>query len=429
MKILMMSNTYFPLVGGLERSIRSFSDEFRKRGHEVLIVAPSSFGKAEDEEFVIRVPAIKHVNKTDFSINLPIPGIVSKLMRTFSPQIVHSHHPFFMGDFALRLSRQYRIPFVFTHHIMFEQYMHYLPVQNERITRFVVELATGYANWAHQVIAPTVSVREILQKRGVHTPIDVVPTGIGPEHFAKGDRVSFRHRHNIPEEVFVIGHVGRLATEKNLDFLMGCLVEFLKKDPSAHALIVGQGPLEGMIKSAFEHASLGERLHLVGFLHNQDLVDAYHAMDVFAFASLSETQGVVLLEAMAAGLPVVAISASGVREVVRDRVNGRLLSEGNQGKFVEALLWIKHSDPVQWQELKKHCRETAGMYSMSSCAQRMIGIYERLLEGRSLHSEERDNSWQMLKARIKAEWDIVKNVVEAGEAAILHKGLSHEGGE
>lgn len=447
MKILMMTNTYFPLVGGIEQSIRSFCDEFRRRGHEVLIAAPAHEGKAEDEERVIRVPALRKFYKTDFSINLPVPGLLPRIMKTFSPDIVHSHHPFFMGDFALRLSRQYHRPLVFTYHIMVEKYVHYLPIHNEGAKRFVIEIAAGYANLADQVIVPSQSVRDILLGRGVVSPIAVIPTGVDRERFSNGREVppprpevpcgegtygcgrngaDFRQRNGIPPEAFVIGHVGRLAPEKNLDFLVNCLIEFLKKEVNARVLMVGEGPSQEMIKAAFARSGLGERLHLTGFLYKEDLVDAYFSMDIFAFASLSETQGVVLLEAMAAGVPVVTVDAPGVREVVKDHFNGRLIGDLDQRKFVDALAGIARCAPEELRALKQHARETVKDYSMSSCAQHMLKIYEDL-RGKEMDSlRHNDSSWYMLKGRLKAEWDMFKNLVEASEVALLERSPSEK---
>ena len=428
MKILMMTNTYFPLVGGIEQSIRLFCDEFRRLGHEVLIAAPSYEGKAEDEERVIRVPALRKFYKTDFSVNLPVPGLFPKIMSALSPDIVHSHHPFLMGDFALRLSRQYHRPLVFTYHIMVEKYAHYLPIHNEGVKRFVIEIAAGYANLADHVIVPSQSVRDILLGRGVVSPITVIPTGVDLERFSNGreapcgrNGADFRQRNGIPPEAFVIGHVGRLASEKNLDFLVNCLIEFLKKEVNAHILMVGQGPSQKMIKAAFERAGMGERLHLTGFLYKKDLVDAYFSMDVFAFASLSETQGVVLLEAMAAGVPVVTVDAPGVREVVKDYFNGRVIDDPDQRKFVDALAGIAHCPPEELRTLKQHAKEMVKDYSMSSCAERMLEVYEDLRRKEIDPLRRNDSSWYMLKGRLKAEWDMFKNLIEASEAALMKK--------
>jgi 1,2-diacylglycerol 3-alpha-glucosyltransferase len=198
MKILMMTNTYTPVVGGVEESIRAFTNQFKKRGHQVLIVAPEFKGIPAREEGIVRIPAIQQFNHSDFSVNLPIPGLLSKLMNNFKPDVVHSHHPFLVGDMALRLCGQYSIPLVFTYHTMFEDYLHYLPFRNERIKRFVIELSTGYANLTDQVIVPSQSVYDILLKRGVNAPMDVIPTGVDIRRFATGSGESIRRRFGIP---------------------------------------------------------------------------------------------------------------------------------------------------------------------------------------------------------------------------------------
>ena len=136
-----MTNTYFPIVGGIEQSIYSFTEEFKNLGHEVLIVAPEFEGMPTEEPGVIRIPAFQKVNGTIFSINFPASELLTRYMKDFSPDIVHSHSPFFMGDFALRLSRQHAIPLVFTYHTMFEQYVYFLPAQNDGMKRFMVKYA------------------------------------------------------------------------------------------------------------------------------------------------------------------------------------------------------------------------------------------------------------------------------------------------
>ncbi len=417
MKILMMTNSYFPMVGGIEQSIRSFSWAFRRMGHEVLIAAPSPACPQDHKEKVIRIPAIEHKQEPKFFINLPVPGMLHRIMRNFAPDIVHSHYPFFMGDYALRLSRQHNIPLVFTYHIMFEYYTHYLPIPSGAARRFTVKLAAGYANWAQQVIAPCESVEAILRRRGVKAPIEVVPTGIDIKAMARGHSKEFRRRHQVPADAFVVGHSGRLAPEKNLKFLIPCLVDFLKTKPDAHALIVGQGVSVGMIRHSFEQAGLEKRLTMTGFLHDQQLADAYHAMDVFAFASLSETQGMVLAEAMACGTPVVALDATGVREVVKNYRNGRLIPALNRAQFVKALEWYHHLSSQRKRKLKGQARQSAKKFSLDLCARRMLDIYERL---RAKEYRLPDSSWHEFVKRIKAEADILKNVVEAGEAAISH---------
>ncbi len=413
MNILMMTNTYFPIVGGLEQSVYSFSEEFKSLGHEVLIVTPNFKGMPTEETGVIRIPAFQKFNGTVFSVNFPASGLLTRLMKEFSPDIVHSHCPFFMGDFALHLSRQHAIPLVFTYHTMFEQYVHDWPVQNEGVKRFMVKLAAGYANLVDQVIVPSESVQDILLKRGVKTPMEVIPTGVDVERFSKGDRKAFRQQNQIPLDALVVGHAGRLAPEKNLEFLTNCMVELLKKDPRIHALIVGLGPSEQMIKDAFGQAGLEKRLHLTGVLHYQHLVDAYFAMDVFAFASLSETQGIVLIEAMAAGVPVVALDAPGAREVVEDYHNGRLLAEMDQQSFVDALNWALSRTPEELQTIKQIVRMTVQKYPINSVAKRMLEVYEKIRSRKSISLGKKNSSRYLFQWRMKAEWDIYSNYIKS----------------
>ena len=415
----MMTNTYFPIVGGIEQSIYSFSEEFKRLGHDVLIVTPAFEGMPAEEPGVIRIPAIQKVNGTIFSINFPTSELLTRYMKDFSPDIVHSHSPFFMGDFALRLSRQHAIPLVFTYHTMFEQYVYFLPIQNEGTKRFMVKYAAGYANLTDQVIAPSKSVRDILLKRGVKTPMEVVPTGVDLDRFAKGDRIAFRRRHQIPPDALVIGHAGRLAPEKNLDFLINCMVEALKKDPKVHALIVGLGPSEKIIKETFKQAGLEKRAHLTGPLHYQDLVDAYFAMDVFAFASLSETQGIVLIEAMAAGLPVVALDAPGARDIIKDYHNGRLLSEMNEQNFIDALIWALYRTPEELQTIKQVIRMTVQKYPIDVSAKRMLESYEKIRSRRSISLGKKNSSRYLFLWRIKAEWDIYTNFIKAMATSVF----------
>ena len=415
----MMTNTYFPIVGGLEQSVYSFSEQFKALGHEVLIVTPTFAGAPVEEQGVIRLPALQRFSWTIFSVNFPVSGLLTRAMKEFSPDIVHSHCPFFMGDFALRLSRQHAIPLVFTYHTMFEEYVQDWPVQNEGIKRFIVKLAAGYANLVDRLIVPCESVQEILLKRGVKTPMEVVPTGIDLNRFSKGDRKAFRESNGIPPDALVIGHAGRLAAEKNLDFLINCMVEALKKEPRAHALIVGRGSSEKMIKDAFEKAGLEKRVHLVGVLHYQHLVDAYFAMDVFAFASLSETQGIVLIESMASGLPVVALDAPGARDVVKDRSNGRLLKEMDQQSFVDALLWTLRCSGEESQAMKQAAKMTAQKYSIELSAKHMLEVYEDARSKKTISEGKRNNSQYLYLWQLRAEWDIYRNYIQSIATSIF----------
>jgi 1,2-diacylglycerol 3-alpha-glucosyltransferase len=426
MNILMMTNTFTPHVGGVSRSVEAFTAAYRKRGHRVLVVAPVFENMPENEVDVVRIPAIQHFNGSDFSVVLPIPGFVTSAVEAFKPDIIHSHHPFLVGRTALRMAHIHELPLVFTHHTMYEQYTHYVPGNSQALKRFVTKLSTSYGNLCDQVFAPSQSVASVLCQRGVEAPIDVVPTGVQLERFAGGSGPGFRAAVDIPENAFVVGHLGRLAPEKNLDFLARALVRFLKREKRAHFLVVGKGPSEKAIRKIFSREGVAERLHFMGILDDPLLASAYRSMDVFAFASKSETQGMVLTEAMAAGVPVVALDAPGVHEVVVDQVNGRLLHSETLEEFSSALQWVASLAPEQMQQLKEGAERSAKAFSMERLADKALALYENLREREFVDRHAEHNVWTAVLRLIKAEWDILRGVVGAAEAALKIHELEGE---
>ncbi|MFW6163868.1 MAG: glycosyltransferase, partial [Planctomycetota bacterium] len=228
MRIAMFTNTYLPHVGGVAQSVDRFTRGYRQRGHRVLVVAPRFEGQPEAEEDVVRLPAIQNFNGSDFSVVLPASDELRRAIEAFEPEIIHSHHPFLIGNTALRQAARYGVPLVYTLHTMYEHYTHYVPLGRDAMKRYVVELVTGYANLCDGVIAPSESVEAILHDRGVTTPIAVVPTGVDTETFGSGDGRAARQRLDMPSGAFLIGHVGRLAPEKNLVFLAQALAHTLE---------------------------------------------------------------------------------------------------------------------------------------------------------------------------------------------------------
>jgi len=418
MNILIVTNTFTPHVGGVARSVEAFTAEYRRRGHRVLVLAPEFPHMEEDEIDVIRISAIQNFNASDFSVVLPLHPALSEQVDDFHPDIVHSQHPFLLGSTAMRLARHRKLPLVFTHHTLYEQYTHYVPGDSPALKRFTIELATRYANLCDQVFAPSESIRDIIRERGVETPIEVVPTGVQPERFAHGDRSLFRATHDIPDDAFVVGHLGRLAPEKNLEFLAQAVIRFLTQHQDTMFLVVGAGPSEATIRALFSEAGLADRLRIAGVLEKQALADALHAMDVFAFASRSETQGMVLTEAMAAGLPVIALDASGVREVVRDRHNGRMLQDETPESFAAALHWAQDLSAGQFHELKRGALATAHDFSLSRSADSALACYESLARRMPEAAIPDETPWREAMAAIRTEWELLKNVAVASDAAL-----------
>jgi len=365
------------------------------------------------------VPAVQKFNGSDFSVAYPLTGVVRGAVEDFHPDVIHSHHPFLLGATAFCIARATGTPLVFTHHTMYEQYTHYVPGDSPAMKRFAIQLGTGYANMCQHVIAPSESIRDILQERGVTTPISVVPTGVNCKQFALGSGSGFRKIMGIPEDGFVVGHVGRLALEKNLDFLGEAVAAFLQSHPTAHFLLVGSGPDAAAFLGHFSKSGVHDRVHWPGSLSGLFLTSAYHAMDAFAFASHSETQGMVLTEAMATGAPVVAVDAPGAKEVVRTGENGILLTKDSISEFVAALDSLSSADKVETEAMENGCRKTADAYSIENSTRKLVGIYENLLEERHSHEHEDYNSWEKAMRLAEAEWEIIKRLADAAGTALL----------
>jgi glycosyltransferase involved in cell wall biosynthesis len=410
----MFTNTYLPHVGGVARSVAQFTRCCRERGHRVVVAAPEYDEQPEDdEEDVWRMPSLRHVASGNFAIALPAKFDLAERIEQFDPHVIHTHHPFWVGDTALRVAASQNRPIVLTYHTMYEYYTHYMPVDVTHMGAFVVKLTTGFANLCDRVIAPSESVRDILQTRGVSRPIDVVPTGVDVDKYAQGDGAGFRENHRIDPDATVIGHVGRLAEEKNLVFLTQAVTEALQQMPDAHFLVVGSGDAEGPMRQILRQADLRDRATFAGVLKGSDLVNAYHAMDTFVFASRTETQGMVLTEAMSAGVPVVALDAPGAREALQDGENGALVEIEDAEAFAGAIRHIAGAEGPRRERLAQSAREFAREFNMENTTDRLLETYQRLGSRREDAEDSLTEAWNSLLRSVRREWDIWSNRVSS----------------
>ncbi len=425
MRICMFTNTYLPHVGGVANSVAAFAQDLRQMGHKVLIVAPTfknSDSSEENAEEILRVPAIQNFSGGDFSVRIPIPFIIADKIDDFKPDLIHSHHPYIMGDAGMRTAFRLKLPLVFTHHTRYEEYTHYVPADSAAMKRFVIHLSTEYANMCSQVIAPSESIAKLIEERGVISPIAVIPTGIDTRVFQTGNGSRFRQKTGIGKDAQVMGHVGRLAPEKNLAYLARAAATAVKAMPSARFLVVGSGPSQSEVKDIFREMKLEDRLILTGKLTGPDLYDAYAAMDLFVFSSKSETQGMVLAEAMAAGKPVIALDASGAREVVAEGENGRLLPPDADTDSFSAAIINFFSDQNLRHQWQAHISKTAAEFSRERCSGKLARLYESaiamecLVQNRCHLRVEEEDMWDKLLRRIRIEWEMLSEKA----AAIAH---------
>lgn len=426
MKICMFTNTYLPHVGGVANSVKTFEDEFRVLGHEVKVIAPMFPGARESTENVFRVPAFQNFNGSDFSVRVAMPHTFTDFIEDFEPDIIHSHHPFLLGDAALRAACRRNTPVIFTNHTLYENYTHYVPLDSPALKRAAVQLAVEYANLCSAVIAPSESVQRLLVERGVDSPIVSIPTGIDLKRFRSGNGPLFRNMLGIPPEAKVIGHAGRLAEEKNLRYLAECVGRYLSGDDHAVALIVGDGDAKESVEAQLQEWADDSRVFVIGKRTGRELINAYAAMDVFAFSSHSETQGMVLAEAMAAGKPVVALDAPGVREVVSDGENGWLLPADAPPEAFASALGSLLNDPALYAKATSAATKTARRFSKRRCARKTLELYERVAGTYETVDDTAPGAlWDRMLRRVEMEWDLLAEKASALSASV-HPGASTE---
>jgi len=257
--------------------------------------------------------------------------------------IVHAHHPFLLGPVARRLARRLGVPVVFTYHTRYEKYAHYVPLSRRLVETIAVRLSTRFADQCDAVIAPSGLIRDELQARGVRAPIAVVPTGVDLERFQPGDRAAARRALGLPGDGLLLLYVGRLDREKSVDRVLLAFDRVAGTVRNARLALVGQGTEAARLRDLARSLAATSRIMFLGGRPHDTLAACYRAADAFIFASETETQGLVLAEAAACGVPAVAVSAPGCDEVVRDGETG-LLTKSDTTALAEAAISLLLDD-------------------------------------------------------------------------------------
>ncbi|MDI6749588.1 MAG: glycosyltransferase [Rhodocyclaceae bacterium] len=385
MRVLMVSDVFFPRINGVSTSIESFRQALAAEGITISLIAPAYPNPHPDDEHIYRVPA--HRVPFDPEDRLMHPWRLRQtLNRAPAVDLVHVQTPFAAHYAGLSHARRHGLPCIATYHTHFEEYLHnYLPALPQGALRaFARRLARGQCNALDAVVVPSQAMHETLRGYGVTAPLHRVPTGIPVEHFRTGCRTGnadFRTRFAIPASAPVALFVGRTAHEKNIGFLLDAMPHALKRLPELILVIAGEGPALPALQRHAAALGIAQNVRFVGYLDRRsELPACYAAADVFVFASRTETQGLVLLEAMAAGLPVLAFSALGTREIVEPR-RGALPAPQEAPAFGETLAALI-DDPQRLEAMGRAARTFANEWTTAACARRLAEVYRTVLESR-----------------------------------------------
>lgn len=390
MRIVIISDVYFPRVNGVSTSIRTFRRELLELGHEVILIAPDYGEPTDDESWILRVPSrVVYVDPEDRMMHFSGVLALEDKLRELNPDILHIQTPFIAHYAGTRLARQLQIPVVLTYHTYFEEYLfYYVRFLPKFFLRWVVRYLTRQqCSQVDSVVVPTRAFSNVLREYGVRSELYINPTGIDLQRFSHGDGQRFRRQYDIPQERPTLIFVGRMVHEKNIDFLLRVVSKVREHIPEILMLMVGEGPAEAHLHQLGIELGIADNLHWVGNLRSlEGLCDCYSAGDIFIFASRTETQGLVLLEAMALGVPVVSTARMGTVDIL-ENCQGALVVEEDEEAFCLAILKLL-ADRALYQQLSQQGREHATAWSASAMARRLEEVYMETVDSTYLFGRE-----------------------------------------
>jgi 1,2-diacylglycerol 3-alpha-glucosyltransferase len=392
MRVLFVSDVYFPRVNGVSTSIRTFRGDLASLGVETVLVAPAYPNAVPDEEpDVIRVSSAGvPLDPEDRRFHgAPLKRALDAALAA-RVDLVHVHTPFIAHYAGVRFARRHDLPVVATYHTFFEDYLHhYVPVLPRGIGRwFARRFTLSQCDDVAALISPSAPMRDALLAYGVQTPIEVLPTGLPPLSYVRGDGARFRRKFDLPAMQPLLLYVGRVAHEKNIDFLLRTFVRVRAQRPDALFVIAGEGPAREHLGKLARALGIADSVRFIGYLDRRtDLPDCYAAGDAFVFASRTETQGLVLLEAMAQGTPVVSTAELGTRSILTPGCGAFVVPE-EESVFAEAAidaLSLPADDPRRAQ-LRAHAQSWASQ----AMARRLLSFYEKVRAGKEKRRSQSD---------------------------------------
>jgi glycosyltransferase involved in cell wall biosynthesis len=382
MRIGIFSEAFEPVQNGVSTSVRTLVDELRTRHHHAVVVAPHYPDYEDEIPFVLRVPSFQTRFNADYPVAYPWLPRLRREFGRLQPDIIHSHQPFFLGRVAAGLAQQNGVPLVSTYHTFYNHYGHYIFfLPDHAIQGLLRWWIPDYYNRCVEVIVPSRLAEESLRQYGVVTPVTVIPTAVPLPSLESVDEAATqaaRARWNIPPSAPLLLYVGRMAQEKNLELVLHSFEAVADEFPEARLLMVGGGPYLEHCRKQVRGASAAGRMIFAGPVPRDELDPVFAASDLFVFGSCTETQGLVVAEARAAGTPAVVVNRGGAAETVRDGEDG-LVVEPEPEAFAEAIRMLLR-DAARRSALRKACHRNAHHYTPAAMVDGVLAVYERAIE-------------------------------------------------
>lgn len=381
MRIAFFTNCYKPLINGVVSSIVSLKTAYEEKGHNTYIFAPRVEGYTDEEENVFRYHSVNLTNRVKYPIAIPLSIRASGVINEFKPDIIHLHHPFVLSMPAIMYAEKLKIPKILTIHTQYERYAYYIsPIPHSITQEAIKRIIFNLADKIDVITTPSESMKNIINEYKVKKNIIVVPNAVNLNLFQDRNQQecqSLKDKYKIKEQDTIILYVGRISLEKNIEKIIQAVALIHEKNiTNIKLLLVGDGTAMEQMKKLVKTLKLDGIVQFAGAVKNEVIKNYYHISDIFAFTSTSETFGLVIIEAMASGLPVLAIKAPGAVDIISNGIDG-VLSEDNVDDFaihLEKLIMDKNFR----NNLSQTALLTAKKYSFESVADKMLEIYRNL---------------------------------------------------
>lgn len=374
------TNTYFPVMSGVVRSISSFRQAQVDLGHNVFIFAQEASDYQDTQPFIFRYPSL-NIPIRNYPITIPVSPLIDWVLPILKLDVIHAHHPALIGAAASDKAEKLNVPLVFTHHTRYQEYAQSMGLPEELMGRIIERAMADYMQKCQHIIAPSSSIKQLIEETyGIKEGISVVPTGIDLESYRHLDGQAWRQKFGWSEAEMVLISVGRLVEEKNFATLLKAAQIVIQRQPQVRLALLGDGPARQDLESLAAQLGIAAQVTFVGAVPFADIPSHLKAADIFCFASVTETQGLATLEAMAAGLPVTAVNATGTADIVQPEVSG-LLTE-NTPQSLAAGIERLVTDVGLRAHLCAGATARAQEYEIHHTAQQLVDIYQQAIESR-----------------------------------------------
>jgi glycosyltransferase involved in cell wall biosynthesis len=394
MRIAFFTNCYKPVINGVVASISSLKEAYERKGHETYIFAPQVKDYIDEEKNIFRYKSVNLTHKIKYPIAVPLSFKAKKVITEFNPDIIHIHHPFLLSSIAMMYGKKLGVPKILTLHTQYDQYAYYVAPIPEIITQEAIKIiVSNLADKTDCITTPSESMKGLVKNYGIENRIEVIPNAIRLDSFRENDELKcfeIKKKYNIKKDDKVILFVGRVAPEKSIDKIIKVLALIKRKlINKVKLLIVGEGPAMNGLKQLVQTLQAEKDVIFTGAVSYEEIQHYYKIAYVFAIASTSESFGIVTIEALASGLPVLAIRAPGAVDILNDGVDG-LLVDNDVEKFANALERII-KEPELREKLSRGALKTSKKYSIDTISERMLNLYREMIAIQKNKGKEKKN--------------------------------------